>query len=191
VSEHDHAARENDDVDLDRLLASAARHGDRDAFARLVRRTSRLVWSSIALRLGGRDRSTIDELTQETYLSAWRSIRTIDDPSRLRPWLLRIAERLTIDHARRRRPAQIGETDVAAADEGPPETSERSERRRRVLAALAELPEQYQQALSLRFLAGADYREIEKQLALSNGSLRGLLHRGLKMLKEKLGDENP
>ena len=38
----------------------------------------------------------------------------------------------------------------------------------------------------LRYLAGADYDTIARQLALSNGSLRGLLHRGLAMLRKQL-----
>ena len=40
----------------------------------------------------------------------------------------------------------------------------------------------------LRYLSGADYDTIGKQLALTNGSLRGLLSRGLKLLRERLGE---
>jgi DNA-directed RNA polymerase specialized sigma24 family protein len=46
----------------------------------------------------------------------------------------------------------------------------------------------------LRYLAGADYEQIGRQLALTNGSLRGLLHRGMAMLRAELGlkkDEPP
>ena len=78
-------------------------------------------------------------------------------------------------------------TGVATAAPGPAETADAHEQQQRVLDRLATLPEQYQQVLALRFLAGAEYAEIEKQLALTNGSLRGLLHRGLEMLREELG----
>jgi len=57
------------------------------------------------------------------------------------------------------------------------------------LDALRGLPESYRQALSLRYLAGADYETIARQLALSNGSLRGLLHRGLDLLRKRMTEE--
>jgi len=57
-----------------------------------------------------------------------------------------------------------------------------------VLSILKSLPREYQDVLSLRYLAGADYATIAKQLAISNGSLRGLLSRGMKLLREKLGE---
>ena len=65
---------------------------------------------------------------------------------------------------------------------------QQDEERRRVLSVLESLPDEYRVPLSLRYLAGADYEAIAKQLALSNGSLRGLLQRGMKMLKEKMQD---
>ena len=54
---------------------------------------------------------------------------------------------------------------------------------------LRALPEEYRLPLTLRYLAGADYAAIETQLGLSNGALRGLLHRGLKLLRARLGPE--
>jgi RNA polymerase sigma-70 factor, ECF subfamily len=58
-----------------------------------------------------------------------------------------------------------------------------------VLTALRSLPVEHREPLALRYLAGADYETISAQLGLTNGSLRGLLHRGLKMLKERLPAE--
>ena len=48
------------------------------------------------------------------------------------------------------------------------------------------MPEEYREVLTLCYLAGADYETIARQLALSNGSLRGLLSRGMAMLRTKL-----
>jgi DNA-directed RNA polymerase specialized sigma24 family protein len=48
------------------------------------------------------------------------------------------------------------------------------------------MPEEYRIPLMLRYLGGADYDTIARQLALSNGSLRGLLQRGMKMLREQV-----
>src|SRR5262249_5748694 len=75
---------------------------------------------------------------------------------------------------------------LADANPAPPESVEKDEQRQRMLAVLRELPPEYRDVLTLRYLAGADYDTIGKQLALTNGSLRGLLNRGMKLLREKL-----
>lgn len=173
-------------------LISLAMAGHRPAFDVLVKRTSKLVWAHHILRT--RDRARAEDLTQETYLRAWRSIRSLSDPATFRSWLITIAESVRLDdikHRTRRKRAAPGamedSVDVPSNDGCPSEQAERAELSNRALDALNGLPLQYQQALSLRYLAGADYAEISRQLALTNGSLRGLLHRGLEMLRERLG----
>jgi RNA polymerase sigma-70 factor (ECF subfamily) len=83
---------------------------------------------------------------------------------------------------------------VAGNTPGPDEQAEQRELRERVLAALRSLPDEYRQPLTLRYIAGAEYDTISTELGLTNGSLRGLLYRGLKMLRAKLagtlGDES-
>jgi RNA polymerase sigma factor (sigma-70 family) len=71
----------------------------------------------------------------------------------------------------------------------PSESAERREQATQILHALRQLPEEYRQVLALRYLAGADYDTIARQLALSNGSLRGLLARGLAMLRQNVDPE--
>ena len=55
-----------------------------------------------------------------------------------------------------------------------------------MLALLRSLPEEYREPLMLRYIAGADYDTIGQQLGLSNGSLRGLLHRGMSPMRSEL-----
>ncbi len=172
--------------------------GHRPAFDLLVKRTSRLVWAHLVLHT--RDRTLAEDLVQETYLRAWRSIASLKEAGTFRSWLIAIAERVRIDsykHAARRKrstmggaPGSLDDADEAVTpDASPGDQASSTEQSARALAAMRELPEQYQQALSLRYLAGADYDEMSRQLALTNGSLRGVLHRGLEMLREKLKDE--
>jgi DNA-directed RNA polymerase specialized sigma24 family protein len=52
-----------------------------------------------------------------------------------------------------------------------------------VLSLLRSLPEEYRLPLTLRYIGGADYETIGRELGLSNGSLRGLLHRGMEKLR--------
>src|SRR5438105_954169 len=85
--------------DTDTALVRRARDGDRPAFEELVRRTSRLVFARLYLDTGDGHRA--EDLLQETYLLAFRSLRRLEDPAGFRPWLLTIAHRVLIDAARR------------------------------------------------------------------------------------------
>ncbi|HEY1187386.1 MAG TPA: sigma-70 family RNA polymerase sigma factor [Gemmata sp.] len=179
--------------ETDTALVVRARNGDRSAFEELVRRTSRLVYARLYLETGRAE--GVEDLVQETYLLAFRSLRRLNDPAGFRSWLLAIAHNVLIDTARRaarqKRTAPAAERlthleRVPSPHPQPDEAAERAEVRQRVLVVLRALPEEYRLALTLRYLTGADYDRISEQLGLTNGSLRGLLHRGLKMLRDRL-----
>ena len=179
----------------DEALVRQARDGDRTAFEELVRRTSRLVFARLYLETG--DVHKAEDLSQETLLAAYRALPQLMDTAGFRAWLLTIAQNVAIDAARREArqkraapPRADVQLSVLRANEPPPEEkAEREETRQRVLAVLRSLPEEYRLPLTLRYIAGADYETIGMQLGLTNGSLRGLLHRGLKMLRAKLPPE--
>jgi RNA polymerase sigma-70 factor (ECF subfamily) len=180
--------------ETDTALVLRARDGDRAAFEELVRRTSRLVFARLYLDTGSVHRA--EDLLQETLLLAFRSLRKLTDPAGFRTWLLAIAHNVLIDaarrDARRKRSGPMADTPLTVVPAGgasPHESAEREELRERVLVALRSLPEEYRLPLALRYLAGADYDTIGEQLGLTNGSLRGLLHRGLKLLRDRLPPE--
>jgi RNA polymerase sigma-70 factor (ECF subfamily) len=184
-------------TEADEALVRKAQAGDRTAFEELVRRTSRLLFARLFLETGDTHRA--EDLVQETWLRAYRSIKHLSNPATLRSWLLAIAQNMVTDQARAetrqkrsapprvalpRRPGTLdNQPDPGPA---PVEEAERAELRSGVLAVLRSLPEEYRLPLTLRYIAGADYETIEVQLGLSNGSLRGLLHRGLKLLRARL-----
>jgi RNA polymerase sigma-70 factor (ECF subfamily) len=182
--------------ETDQALVVKAQGGDRAAFEELVRRTSRLVFARLYLETGDTHRA--EDLLQETWLRAYRALGKLQTPDTLRTWLLKIAQNVLVDEARgsarqkRTTPPRAG-PGALESQPGPglppAEEVERAELRGRVLAVLRSLPEEYRLPLTLRYIAGADYETIETQLGLSNGALRGLLHRGLKMLRARLAPE--
>src|SRR5262249_1852678 len=112
-----------------------------------------------------------------------------------RAWLLRIAENIAIDAARSRMrqkraepPRAPAETlqQVAGNGRTPADIASDREGHDKMLALLRSLPKNYRKPLMLRYFGGADYESMEVQLGLTNGALRGTLHRGLKMLRDKL-----
>src|SRR5689334_6690939 len=73
----------------DDQLVVRSRRGDRAAFEQLVRQCARVVYSRHYLDT--RDRHRAEDLTQETFLLAWRSIGQLEDAAGFRAWLLSIA----------------------------------------------------------------------------------------------------
>jgi RNA polymerase sigma-70 factor (ECF subfamily) len=181
--------------EADTDLVVRARTGDRAAFEELVRRTSRLVFARLFLDTGHTQRA--EDLLQETLLLAFRSLRKLENPAQFRPWLLTIAHNVVIDAARRdsrlkRNAGTNGKSElhtVPCSGLSPEDAAQREELRGAVLSVLRSMPEEYRLPLTMRYITGADYDTIGEQLGLTNGSLRGLLHRGLKMLKDRLPPE--
>ena len=180
-------------LEAEELLVQRAQGGDRLAFEELVRRTSKLVFARLYLETG--DAHLAEDLLQETLLTAYRSLDQLEDAGKFRAWLLRIAQNAAVDAARysmrlKRGPERKEGTEtlrlVPAPSPGPPDQAEREELRQQVLGVLRSLPEEYRVPLSLRYLAGADYETIEMQMGITNGSLRGLLHRGIQMMRAEM-----
>ncbi|MGH7175734.1 MAG: RNA polymerase sigma factor [Tepidisphaeraceae bacterium] len=173
-------------------LVVRARGGDRAAFEELVRRCARWMFARMYLETG--DAHLSEDLVQEALLRAWRKLHTLADAKLFRAWLGSIAHCVVVDSARRdsRTKRGKGHTGNQAVDALPDTTptpdasSDLHEQRQRALAVLRSLPEEYRAPLMLRYLTGADYETISRQLALSNGSLRGLLQRGLKVMRDEM-----
>jgi RNA polymerase sigma-70 factor, ECF subfamily len=178
-------------LDSELTLVQQAQYGDRAAFEELVRRTSRLVYARLFLETG--DTHLAEDLLQETLLIAFRTIGQLAQPESFRPWLLRIAQNTAIDAGRRR--ATIRRTLQFEADKrrrlnamapSPHEEVERDDLLKKVLVILRAMPEEYRLPLTLHYLVGADHETIQMQMGLTNGALRGLLHRGMQRLRAEM-----
>jgi len=182
----------------DETLVAQSQSGNQAAFEELVRRSARWLFARVYLETGDTHRA--EDLVQETFLQAWRSIRSLGDPKTFRGWVNTIAQRVVIDAARKDTRKKRGsgakrEGDalltIASSAPSPPDRAEQDEERQRVLSILRSMPEEYRVPLMLRYIGGADYDAIAKELAMSNGSLRGLLHRGMNMLRSRMTTNAP
>src|SRR5688500_16458843 len=146
-------ARAGSRAESDEVLVVLSQDGDRSAFEELVRRTARLVFSRVYLDVGG-DAHRAEDLVQDTFLAAWRSVRQVTDPGGFRPWLLTVARTVMLDALRRESrqkrgggggggggnhaPARRTEymqmaRRLHSGDPGPAEVAEQEDERRRVL----------------------------------------------------------
>lgn len=176
----------------DEALVLASQKGDRAAFEELVRRSARLVFSRLYLETG--DSHKAEDLAQETFLVGWRNIRQVTDARGFRSWLFSVAHSVLVDsvrsEGRKKRSAKRQDADVLLSIPDsrlpPDESAQHEESKQQVLAVLRSLPEEYRLPITLRYVAGADYDTIGRQLGLSNGSLRGLLNRGMAKLRSAM-----
>ncbi len=182
-------------METDEGLVRQARSGDRGAFEELVRRTTRLVYSRLYLETG--DPHQAEDLVQETFMRAFRSIGQVDEPAGFRAWLLKVAQTVAIDayrhgaRLRRAEPKRVSQEVLGGLPAAGPDDPDQAGRREKVRQVLQSLPEEYRLPLTLRYIDGADCGTIQMQLGLSPGSLRGLLYRGLQLLRKAVKMEVP
>jgi RNA polymerase sigma-70 factor (ECF subfamily) len=182
-------------------LVRLAGNGDKEAFRELVERYQRRVLAVVMGML--HDREAALEVTQETFIKAFRSIGRFKGDASFYTWIYRIAVNLAIDHQRRewRRPltdstrntGNDGQTEELLdriGDENPRgdpfEATKDSELRQRVLAAIDELTPDHKAVILLRELEGLSYEEISRVMQCSKGTVMSRLHYARKKLQARL-----
>jgi RNA polymerase sigma-70 factor (ECF subfamily) len=175
--------------------------GDRDAFRLLVERESRQVVATCARILG--DRHEAEDVAQEAFVIAYRSLASWRSDGAFGAWLSRIAVRLAIRRVGQRK--QVVWLDPLAAESDQPgreryrtsagsdlsdpaQTVLRSERDAQLRAAVASLDEPYREVVALRFFAQRSLNEIADATDRPLGTVKTHLHRGLARLRRSLED---
>ncbi len=162
-------------------LIRAAAAGDQRAFAELHARYAGLVHAVLLARLPPAD---AEDQVQEVFLAAWKRLAQLEDPALFGAWLSTIARNRAADHYKRRHATEALQ-DVLP-DAHAASTSDVVEAHH-VLAAIRGLPEAYRETLVMRLCEGMSGAEIAAVTGLLPGSVRINLHRGMKLLREKLG----
>ena len=182
----------------DPQLLRAARSGDEAALERLLR--SLLPQVHAVCRRLCRDPQDAQDAAQEALVAVARGLPGFDGRSRLSTWVYRITTNACHDELRRRRrrPEPAAADDVAAGfgDRGAPTRSGpavdpeaevlRGEERRRLAAALDELPEEFRVAVVLRDVADLEYSAIAEITAVPVGTVRSRIARGRSRLADLL-----
>ena len=183
----------------DRTIVDAVLAGDRHAFRLLVEREGPAVVAACARILG--DRAEAEDVAQEAFVIAYRSLSTWRADGAFGAWLSRIAVRLAIRRAKARRQVtwldpRAAEADPAgndryrtgnAADAVDPATTVlRAERDTTLRSAVASLDEPYREVVALRFFAERSLQEIADATDRPLGTVKTHLHRGLARLRRAL-----
>jgi RNA polymerase sigma-70 factor, ECF subfamily len=163
----------------DGRLVRAARAGDESAFTSLYDRYARIVHAVLLARVNRQD---VEDLVQDVFLTAWKRLGDLRDPAAFGGWIAMIARHRATDM--HRRTANVVEL---PDDLQSPETISDQAEADAALAAVRALPDAYRETLMLRLVEGLTGPEIAARTGLTPASVRVNLHRGMKMLREKLG----
>lgn len=168
-------------------LARLSASGDTAALTELIRCTQGDVWRFIAHLT---DPWIADDLTQETYIRALRTIRRFEGRSSVRTWLLTIARRVVIDELRKsyRRPARAMPGDIDRA-ERPTETTGDFEEVVDVGLLLSELDDDRRIALVLTQILGMSYAEAAAVCRVPIGTIRSRVARARQDLIDRAGSD--
>lgn len=183
----------------ERAIVRAVLAGDRDAFRVLVERESPSVVRACYRVLG--DLHEAEDVAQEAFVSAYRSLGTWRADGPFGAWLTRIAVRLAVRQLGKRRavswlPSVGGEDDdaVAALPAGlgtqPEHAAIRAERASATRRAVADLAEPYREVVAMRFFAERSLEEIATATGRPVPTIKTQLRRGLLRLRDRVDPEN-
>jgi RNA polymerase sigma-70 factor (ECF subfamily) len=172
----------------EREVVRACQRGDREAFDRLVERHQRDVYR-ICYRYVGRHEDAND-LAQEVFLRAWRSIGRFRGDSAVSTWLYRIAVNACLNYRAAKRPLtqELPET-LADPSRGAQARAEEREDARRLRDAIATLPEKQRATLILKLYHDLSHEEVARALGSSVGTVKSNLFHALANLRRRFGVE--
>jgi RNA polymerase sigma factor (sigma-70 family) len=175
----------------DTELVNACIGGDRDAFAQIVTRYQALIASIAYSATGSIGQS--EDLAQETFVVAWRQLKSLQDASKLRAWLCGIARRLTANALRRelREPSQQAQSleevmETPAAEAMPVEQAISHEEEAILWRSLHQIPENYREPLILFYREDQSVERVAESLELTQEAVRQRLSRGRKLLEAQV-----
>src|SRR5438876_10482203 len=171
------SAPQTAELSVEATLIQAVLNGERDRFARLYEMYAPMVHGFLLARV---PRAEVDDLVQDIFLHALRKLHTLRNAGAFGGWLAMITRNRAMDFYRSSRET-VEVTEKTAVAKSPNRTA------MEILDLIRSLPEAYRETLVLRFVEGMTGPEIASRTGLTAASVRVNLHRGVKMLREKMG----
>jgi RNA polymerase sigma factor (sigma-70 family) len=174
----------------DAELVAETLGGNRDAFSQIVVRYQSLICSLAYSATGSLGQS--EDLAQETFITAWRRLRLLREPAKLRAWLCGIARNRINNTLRRegREPLTASEPletahEAPASDPSPPDQAISKEEAAILWRALERIPQLYRDPLVLYYRDHQSIEAVAQDLGLSEDAVKQRLSRGRKVLQEQ------
>jgi RNA polymerase sigma-70 factor, ECF subfamily len=176
--------------DPDRELAERFHQGDRAAFDQIVRRHQKSIWYLVR-RYVKRDADASD-VTQQTFVRAFRGFAAYRGAATVRSWLYRIAINCALswlrDH-RREEPTELAEDALVEAGAAPGRLID-GERGAQLRAAIAHLPPKQKLVLELRVFDDLSFKEVAELADCTENTAKVNFHHAVKRLRDILGERD-
>ncbi len=155
----------------------------------VYREYGRLVYSVSKSVIGSAELA--EEITQQTFLKAWRAAATVDPGRDLAPWLVTIARRTAIDMYRQESRQKAGNLDDVSVSHPalvvqPPSVDQTWESWQ-VRQALEELPDDERELMRLQHTEGLSQSQVAERLGVPLGTVKSRTHRAHRRLAARLG----
>jgi RNA polymerase sigma-70 factor (ECF subfamily) len=170
-------ATERTEAGPEAALVTAIIEGNRDQFAALYDLYAPLVHGIVLTRV---PRNEVDDIVQDIFLHALKKLHTLRDRAAFGPWIAMIARNRAMDFHRQSHEMVEVTDDLRSTDTSASKATE-------MLEIVRSLPDAYRETLVLRLVEGMTGPEIATRTGLTPASVRVNLHRGMKLLREKLG----
>lgn len=176
--------------DEEQVWLEQARQGDKSAFGRLIEAYQGPVYN-LAYRMLG-NRGEAEEAAQEAFIRAYTRLDTYDPSRKFSTWMLSITSNYCIDLLRKRRalllsldqPLPPHPALMSDREENPEAQASDTEREQMVQALLEHLPEDYRQAVVLRYWYDLSYEEIADVMDTTISAIKSRLFRARRQLAE-------
>jgi RNA polymerase sigma-70 factor, ECF subfamily len=158
-------------------LVDRIRSGDREAFGEIYKMFAPLVHGIVLARVPHDD---VQDIVQDVFILAYNKLHTLRDSNAVGAWLVTIARNRAAEFYRHAKPTE--ELSEELTSKQIPDNQARE-----ILAAVRGLPDTYRETLILRLVEGMTGNEIAERTGLKPESVRVNLHRGMELLRQKLG----
>jgi RNA polymerase sigma-70 factor (ECF subfamily) len=173
------------------LLEAVAQDGDRQAFARLFDYFAPRL-KTFMRKLGTED-CVAEELAQEAMLIVWRKAPSFNrTKASVGTWVFAIARNLRIDMLRHEKRPEIDLNDPSLVADPVPRADEivaSGQFQQQIIAAMATLPNEQAEVVTLSFYEDAPHSEIAARLRIPLGTVKSRLRLALQRIRTELGDE--
>jgi len=177
----------------DQLLIKRAQSGDIDAFEDLIRAYEKKIYS-IAYNMMN-NREDAQDVTQETVLKIYRSLRMFNGKSTFSAWIYKVTTNTCLDELRKRKHTSLSiekmaEDGLQLGDEAYSSEELLSQKLlgQRISTEIDTLSTDYKLMIVLRDVQGMSYQEIADMTGISIGTVKSRINRARKQLREKLDD---
>ncbi|MGI5819393.1 MAG: RNA polymerase sigma factor [Armatimonadota bacterium] len=165
--------------------------GDDDAFMRLAERYHVRVLHYVRRIVP--DRGTADDVAQETWVAAYRGLRRLDEPERLKAWLFGIARNTALNALRKQERSRLDYVEDEVLEAVPDEEDDALDlcaaQAAQVHRALGEISPVHAEVLVLRYVEALSYEEVAEVVGCKVGTVRSRLHYAKRALREAMEDD--